>query len=167
VNFWQNRTAVQTLPLELRVNGQARTIQATPDRSLLGVLRDDLELTGAKYGCGEGQCGACTVLLDGQPVFACITPVVGAIGRSVETIEGLAEDGQLHPLQQAFLDRTAMQCGYCTPGMVMNALALLRRNPEPSDEEIAVHMQANVCRCGSYPRIVAAIRQASAELAGR
>jgi aerobic-type carbon monoxide dehydrogenase small subunit (CoxS/CutS family) len=158
---------MQVLPLELRVNGERRTVHATPDRSLLGVLRDDLDLTGAKYGCGEGQCGACTVLLDGQPVFSCITPVVGAIGRSVETIEGLAGDGQLHPLQQAFVDRTAMQCGYCTPGMVMTALALLRRNPEPSDDEIVRHMQGNVCRCGSYPRIVAAIRQAAAAMGDR
>jgi isoquinoline 1-oxidoreductase alpha subunit len=152
---------MQPLPLELRVNGERRTVHATPDRSLLSVLRDDLDLTGAKYGCGEGQCGACTVLVDGQPVFACITPIVGAIGRAVETVEGLAAGGQLHPLQQAFIDTTAMQCGYCTPGMVMSALALLRRNPAPSDDEIARHMQGNICRCGSYPRIVAAIRQAA------
>src|SRR5438093_7122397 len=128
---------------ELEVNGISQRVNASPERSLLSVLRDDLDLTGAKYGCGEGQCGACTVLLDGQPVFSCITPIVGAIGRSVETIEGLATDGQLHPLQQAFVDRTAMQCGYCTPGMVMNALALLRRNPDPSDDEIVRHMQGN------------------------
>jgi aerobic-type carbon monoxide dehydrogenase small subunit (CoxS/CutS family) len=158
---------MQVLPLELLVNGERRTVRATPDRSLLGVLRDDLELTGAKAGCGEGQCGACTVLLDGQPVFACITPIVGAIGRSVETIEGLASDRQLHPLQQAFVDLTAMQCGYCTPGMVMSALALLRRHPWPSDDEIVRHMQGNICRCGSYPRIVAAIRQAAAAMGDR
>jgi aerobic-type carbon monoxide dehydrogenase small subunit (CoxS/CutS family) len=152
---------MQMMPFELRVNGQARTVHATPDRTLLGVLRDDLDLTGAKYGCGEGQCGACTVLLDGQPVFSCITPVIGAIGRSIETVEGLAQGDDLHPLQRAFVEQTAMQCGYCTPGMVMNALALLRRTPDPSEDEIARHMQPNVCRCGCYPRIVAAIQQAA------
>src|SRR5262245_52480756 len=121
---------MQPMPLELRVNGQVRRIQATPDRPLLSVLRDDLDLTGTKYGCGEGQCGACTVLLDGQPVFSRITPVVTAIGRDVETIEGVGSDDELHPLQQAFVDQTALQCGYCTPGMVMNALALLRRSAD-------------------------------------
>ena len=153
--------------ITIEVNGKTRQVDAEPDTPLLYVLRNDLELNGAKFGCGLGQCGACTVLLDGQPVFSCITPIVGAIGRSVETIEGLAGDGQLHPLQQAFVDRTAMQCGYCTPGMVMSALALLRRNPNPSDDEIVRHMQGNVCRCGSYPRIVAAIRQAAAALGDR
>jgi len=153
---------MQPLPLQLTVNGQPRQVHATPDRSLLSVLRDDLDLTGTKYGCGEGQCGACTVLLDGQPVFSCITPVVGAAGRSVQTIEGVAHGETLDPLQQAFVDQTAMQCGYCTPGMVMNALALLRRNPDPSEDEIVQHMQPNVCRCGCYPRIVAAIRRAAA-----
>src|SRR5438067_2676758 len=128
---------MQMMPLALRVNGQARTVHATPDRTLLSVLRDDLDLTGAKYGCGEGQCGACTVLLDGQPVFSCITPVMVAAGRNVQTIEGVAPaEDELHPLQRAFVEETAMQCGYCTPGMVMNALALLQRNPDPSDDEI-------------------------------
>jgi isoquinoline 1-oxidoreductase alpha subunit len=152
---------MQSMPLELRVNGQARPVQASPDRSLLSVLRDDLDLIGTKYGCGEGQCGACTVLLDGQPVFSCITPVVAATGRNVETIEGVGSDEELHPLQQAFVDRTALQCGYCTPGMVMNALALLRRSADPTEDEIVEHMQPNICRCGCYPRIVAAIRQAA------
>jgi nicotinate dehydrogenase subunit A len=162
-----NRPEMQALPLQLTVNGQPRQVRATPDRSLLSVLRDDLDLTGTKYGCGEGQCGACTVLLDGQPVFSCITPVVRAVGRSVQTIEGVADGETLHPLQQAFVDETAMQCGYCTPGMVMNALALLRRNPDPSEDEIVQHMQPNVCRCGCYPRIVAAIRRAATAASAR
>jgi aerobic-type carbon monoxide dehydrogenase small subunit (CoxS/CutS family) len=152
---------MQPLPLDLNVNGALRAVKASPQSTLLNVLRDDLDLTGTKYGCGEGQCGACTVLLDGQPVFACITPVVTAIGRQVETIEGVADGDALHPLQQAFVDETAMQCGYCTPGMVMSALALLRRNPDPSEAEIVQHMNGNVCRCGSYPRIVRAVRQAA------
>jgi isoquinoline 1-oxidoreductase alpha subunit len=152
---------MQPLPIELTVNGQPLSVQATPQSTLLAVLRDELDLTGTKYGCGEGQCGACTVLLDGQPTFACITPVMAAMGRDVETIEGVADGDQLHPLQQAFVDETAMQCGYCTPGMVMSALALLRRNPDPSDAEIVQHMNGNICRCGSYPRIVRAVRCAA------
>jgi aerobic-type carbon monoxide dehydrogenase small subunit (CoxS/CutS family) len=158
---------MQLLPIELNVNGTARSVQATPQSTLLNVLRDELDLTGTKYGCGEGQCGACTVLLDGQPVFACITPVVVAVGRQVETIEGVANGEELHPVQQAFVDQTAMQCGYCTPGMVMSALALLRRNPDPSEAEIVQHMNGNICRCGSYPRIVRAVRQAAASTTGR
>lgn len=152
---------MQPLPIELTVNGQRHSVQATPQSTLLAVLRDELDLTGTKYGCGEGQCGACTVLLDGQPTFACITPVMLAMGRNVETIEGVAAGDQLHPLQQAFVDETAMQCGYCTPGMVMSALALLRRNPDPSEAEIVQHMNGNICRCGSYPRIVRAVRRAA------
>lgn len=152
---------MQSLPLELTVNGTRRSLEANPQSTLLAVLRDTLDLTGTKYGCGEGQCGACSVLLDGQPVFACITPVLAAMGRSVETIEGLVADGQLHPLQRAFVDETAMQCGYCTPGMVMGALALLRRNPDPSEADIVEHMNGHICRCGSYPRIVRAIRRAA------
>jgi nicotinate dehydrogenase subunit A len=151
---------IQMPSIELAVNGSRRTLHATPDRNLLGVLRDDLGLTGSKYGCGEGQCGACMVLLDGQPVPACITPVVAAMGREVTTIEGVAEGDRLHPLQQAFVDLGAMQCGYCTPGMIVTALALLRRNPDPSENEIIEHMRLNICRCGSYPRIVQAIRRA-------
>ena len=145
--------------IELSINGSRRRVDAEPARSLLTVLRDELDLTGSKYGCGEGQCGACTVLLDGQPTFACITPVMVAMGRNVETIEGVADGDQLHPLQQAFVDEAAMQCGYCTPGMVMSALALLRRNPDPSEAEIVQHMNGNICRCGSYPRIVRAVRR--------
>lgn len=155
--------SVQPMPLELQVNGSRRAVQVTADRTLLSVLRDDLELTGTKYGCGEGQCGACTVLVDGQPVLSCISPVMTAIGRSIQTIEGVADGDRLHPLQQAFVDRAAMQCGYCTPGMVMNGLALLRRSSSPSEAEIGQHMQTNICRCGCYPRIVQAIQDAAAK----
>jgi len=156
---------MQPLPLEITVNGARRSVEANPQSTLLSVLRDTLDLTGTKYGCGEGQCGACTVLLDGQPVFACITPVLTAMGHSVETIEGVAPEGDLHPIQRAFVEETAMQCGYCTPGMVMGALALLRRNPDPSEAEIVEHMNTHICRCGSYPRIVRAIRRAAEETA--
>jgi aerobic-type carbon monoxide dehydrogenase small subunit (CoxS/CutS family) len=149
------------MPIELDVNGARRTAHASPEGNLLGLLRDELGLTGSKYGCGEGQCGACMVLLDGQAVPACITPVVAAMGRNVTTIEGVADGEELHPLQQAFVDLSAMQCGYCTPGMIVSALALLRRDPEPSEAEIVEHMRMNICRCGSYPRIVQAVRHAA------
>jgi aerobic-type carbon monoxide dehydrogenase small subunit (CoxS/CutS family) len=128
---------------------------------LLWVLRDALGLTGTKYGCGEGQCGACTVLLDGQPVRSCSTPLRAAAGRQITTIEGLEQDGRLHPLQEAFLKEDAMQCGYCTPGMILSGIALLSRTPHPDDREIVSAMQGNVCRCGTYPRIVAAVRLAA------
>jgi len=146
---------------QLDVNGVRRRVDADAERSLLSVLRDDLDLTGAKYGCGEGQCGACTVLLNGEPVRSCITPVSSAAGKKVTTIEGLERDGKLHPLQEAFLEAGAMQCGYCTPGMIMAGAAFLRKNPNPSSERIVRAMQGNVCRCGTYPRIVAAIQQAA------
>ena len=155
---------MQLPPIELNVNGEPRSARATPDRSLLGVLRDDLGLTGTKYGCGEGQCGACMVLLDGQAVPACITPVVATMGRRVTTIEGVADGENLHPLQEAFVALGAMQCGYCTPGMIVSALALLGRNPDPTEAEIAEHMRVNICRCGSYPRIVQAVQQAAAAM---
>jgi nicotinate dehydrogenase subunit A len=156
------------LEIVLHVNGAARAVRVEPERSLLGVLRDELGLTGAKYGCGEGQCGACIVLVAGEPVPACVTAVSRAAGRPIQTIEGLAEGERgerLHPLQQAFLDEGALQCGYCTPGMIMAALGLLQRNPRPSEEEIVAAMQPNVCRCGVYPRIVRAIRRAAAVMA--
>src|SRR6195256_3854480 len=143
---------------ELRVNGARRQIHADPERSLLSVLRDDLDLTGAKYGCGEGQCGACTVLLDGSAVRSCITPVSAATGKRITTIEALEQDGRMHPLQEAFVETGAMQCGYCTPGMIMSGVSLLSRNAHPTDPEIIHAMQGNVCRCGTYPRIVAALR---------
>ncbi len=150
---------------ELTVNGRPLSVDAADDQPLLYVLRDDLGLTGAKIGCGEGECGACTVMLDDQAIRSCVTPA-GDVGfGSITTIEGLECNGALHPLQQAFLDHDAMQCGYCTPGMIMSALALLRRVPQPSDAQIVEGMQGNLCRCGTYGRIVRAIRQAAEQLA--
>ena len=134
---------------------------AGPDRSLLSVLRDELDLTGAKYGCGEGQCGACTVLLDGSPVRSCITRVSDAAGKRITTIEGLEREGCLHPLQEAFLETGALQCGYCTPGMIMSGVSLLGKNAAPTEAEIIHGMQGHICRCGTYPRIVAAVRLAA------
>ncbi len=147
--------------MQLDVNGSKRRIDADSDRSLLSVLRDDLDLTGTKYGCGEGQCAACTVLIDGQPTKSCLTKVGAAAGKRIVTIEGLAREGELHPVQQAFLDAEAMQCGWCTPGMILGAVGLLQRTPHPSDAEIVSGMNGHICRCGTYPRIVAAIREAS------
>src|SRR5437879_2846043 len=141
--------------ITLLVNGNERRIDAVPDESLLSVLRNRLGLTGTKYGCGEGQCGACTVLLDGRAIRSCLLPAAKAANKEVTTIEGLSSNGSLHPLQQAFLDEEAFQCGYCTPGMIMSAQALLRSDPTPTDEQIIEHMNGNVCRCGTYPRIMA------------
>jgi aerobic-type carbon monoxide dehydrogenase small subunit (CoxS/CutS family) len=146
---------------ELRVNGTRRPIQADGERSLLNVLRYDLDLTGCKYGCGEGQCGACTVLLDGQPTRSCITQLRVAVEKEIQTIESLEKDGRLHPLQQAFLEADAMQCGYCIPGMIMAALALLKSNPDPSTQDIIRSLRGNICRCGTYSRIIAAIQKAA------
>ncbi len=146
--------------IQLLINGSKRALQVDPQRSLLSVLRDELGLTGAKYGCGEGQCGACTVLVNGEARRSCITKVADAAGKPILTIEGLAQNGQLQPLQQAFLDADALQCGYCTPGMIMAGVALLNRNPQPADAEILRAMDRNICRCGTYPRIVAAVRRA-------
>ncbi len=149
---------------ELNVNGARLAVDAAAEQPLLHVLRDDLGLTGCKIGCGEGECGACTVLVDDQPCRSCITPAGAITGRQVRTIEGLEEHGRLHPLQQAFLDAGALQCGYCTPGMIMAALGLLLQCPDPSEEQIIRAMQGNICRCGTYSRIVRAIRQAAVEL---
>ncbi len=145
----------------LEVNGSDHRVDVSGERSLLSVLRDDLDLTGTKYGCGEGQCGACTVLLDAKPVRSCRTQVASAAGKKITTIEGLEKNGQLHPVQQAFLDLEAFQCAYCTPGMILSAVALLNRNPTPSEEDIRQHMNGNVCRCGTYSRIIAAVQQAA------
>ena len=147
--------------IELNVNGAKRRVEADEDRSLLSVLRDELDLTGAKYGCGEGQCGACTVLIDGQATRSCITQIGAIANKQIITIEGLEQGGRLHPVQAAFLDVDAMQCGYCITGMIMSGVGLLKKNQHPTDAEIAHAMEGNVCRCGTYPRIVAAIRQAS------
>jgi aerobic-type carbon monoxide dehydrogenase small subunit (CoxS/CutS family) len=145
----------------LHVNGAARGCDADAARPLLSVLRDDLALTGTKYGCGEGQCGACTVLVDGVPVRSCLTPV-GTIGpQKITTVEGLERDGRLHALQEAFLETGAMQCAYCTSGMILSGVALLAKNPQPTDEEIVRFMDGNICRCGVYPRIIGAIKKAA------
>jgi isoquinoline 1-oxidoreductase subunit alpha len=146
----------------LLINGQSFSVEAEPDTSLLSILREKLDLTGTKYGCGEGQCGACTLLVDGRAHRSCTTPVSEVTGKSIITIEGLAKDDHLHPVQQAFLDEGAMQCAYCTSGMIMSAVSLLNNKRNPSDAEILQSMQGNICRCGTYPRIVAAIRKASA-----
>jgi aerobic-type carbon monoxide dehydrogenase small subunit (CoxS/CutS family) len=148
-----------TIPLT--VNGKKHAVATDPQRPLLDVLREELGLTGTKYGCGEGRCGACTVLLDGKPVHACRTPVAEAGGKAITTIEGLAANGALHPVQEAFLAEGAMQCGYCTPGMIVTAAALLERTPHPSDQEILDAMDGNVCRCNGYVKILRAIRRAA------
>ena len=154
------------MPIEITVNGTARKVEAGPETSLLGALRDHLGLTGAKYGCGEGQCGACTVLVDGHATRSCVTPLGYAAGKRVTTIEGLEKDGRLHPLQEAFLETGAMQCAYCTSGMIMSGVALLEKTPDPTDADIARGMDGNVCRCGTYPRIVAAVRMAARRMKG-
>ena len=151
---------------ELHVNGSRRALAADGERDLLSVLRDDLDLTGSKYGCGEGRCGACTVLVDGQPTRSCTTRVDAVAGKKIRTIESLAEGDKLHPLQEAFLKADAMQCGYCTSGMLISALALLTREPNPNREDIIRFMNGNICRCGTYPRIVTAIEQAAQAMKG-
>jgi aerobic-type carbon monoxide dehydrogenase small subunit (CoxS/CutS family) len=149
---------------QLNVNGYTVAVDADADASLLGVLRDQLDLTGSKYGCGEGQCGACTVLINGSPRRSCITSVGAVRDRQITTIEGLAKGERLHPVQQSFLDQAAMQCAYCTSGMIMSAVALLKTNSNPSETEIRHFMEGNICRCGTHPRIVAAVRSAAAAL---
>jgi aerobic-type carbon monoxide dehydrogenase small subunit (CoxS/CutS family) len=148
--------------IEIVVNGTRHRVEAGPETPLLSVLRDDLGLTGTKYGCGEGQCGACTVLLEGVAVKSCITRLSSAAGKHITTIEGLASGGVLHPVQQAFLRAGAMQCGYCTSGMIVAGAALLANKPDPSEQEIRQSLEGNLCRCGTYPRIVAAVRMAAA-----
>lgn len=147
--------------IRLVVNGTERTVQTVEQRRLLDVLREDLQLTGTKYGCGEGQCGACLVLLDGKPTRTCILPVSAAVGKEITTIEGLAKGNELDPVQEAFLEEGAMQCGYCTSGMILSASALLKENPHPSDEEIVSAMNGHICRCNGYPKVVGAIRRAA------
>lgn len=147
--------------IALEVNGKQYPVQADPDTPLLSVLRDELGLTGSKYGCGEGQCGACTVLIGGSPRRSCQIPVSAAAGKPITTIEGLEQGGRLHPVQQAFVDEGAFQCAYCTSGMIMSGVALLRQNPNPATSEIAQFLQGNICRCGAHPRIVDAIHRAA------
>jgi aerobic-type carbon monoxide dehydrogenase small subunit (CoxS/CutS family) len=148
----------------LRINGRTRQVEGEPDDNLLAALRCELDLTGSKFGCGEGFCGACTVLMDDQAVRACVTRLSAIGGAAITTIEGLAPNGRLHPVQEAFLEAEAFQCGYCTPGMVMAVAGLLRNNAAPTDDDIARALDRNVCRCGTHPRIVHAIRLAAARL---
>jgi aerobic-type carbon monoxide dehydrogenase small subunit (CoxS/CutS family) len=147
--------------IELDVNGRKHSIDADGDTPLLYVLRDHLALNGAKFGCGLGQCGACTVIVDGNPVFSCVTPISVLAGRAIRTIEGLGTAERPSPLQRAFIDEQAAQCGYCIAGMIMRAQALLDANPTPSDAEIRRHMAPNLCRCGTHMRILRAIRRAA------
>jgi aerobic-type carbon monoxide dehydrogenase small subunit (CoxS/CutS family) len=149
------------ITIKLKVNSQERTVTTDPERPLLEVLREDLRLTGTKFGCGEGQCRACTVLLDGQPVTSCRTPISSLQGKSIVTIEGLADGERLHTVQDAFLQEGAMQCGYCVPGMILTAVGLLEKNPNPSMEQIVEGMNGNLCRCCGYSKIIAAIQRAA------
>jgi aerobic-type carbon monoxide dehydrogenase small subunit (CoxS/CutS family) len=148
------------VPIKFKVNGVEKSLKTEEKRKLLEVLREDLNLTGAKYGCGEGQCRACLVLVNGKPSMSCLLSVSSVNGKSIVTVEGLAGEGELHPVQQAFLDEEAMQCGYCTSGMILSAVALLKDNPDPTDEEIVKGMNGNICRCNGYPKILNAVRRA-------
>ena len=162
----------------LRVNGQTHRVDGEPGDSLLAVLRDDLGLTGSKFGCGEGHCGACTVMIDGQATRSCVVRLGAVAGKPITTIEGISAQGvqgargasgpagRLHPVQEAFLEAEAFQCGYCTPGMVMATIGLLQSTPNPTDADIAKLMDRNVCRCGTYPRILAAIKDAGRRMRG-
>jgi aerobic-type carbon monoxide dehydrogenase small subunit (CoxS/CutS family) len=144
----------------LTVNGESRTVTTDPKRALLEVLREEFNLTGTKYGCGEGECRACTVLVNGASTLACLTPVAEVAGKSILTIEGLARDGRLHPIQEAFLSEGASQCGYCTPGMILGVLGLLNEKPRPTEADIQGRMQRHLCRCCNYPKLTKAIRRA-------
>ena len=155
----------QNANIQLRVNGRDVDVSPDGDRSLLEILREDLALTGTKYGCGEGACGACSVLVDGKRIFSCSTPASKLAGKSVTTIEGLARGDDLHPVQQAFLDCNGFQCGYCTPGMIVAAVALLERKPNPSDDEVRDGMNGNICRCCGYDNIRAAVKRAATAVA--
>jgi aerobic-type carbon monoxide dehydrogenase small subunit (CoxS/CutS family) len=152
--------------IRFTLNGKPVTLDTEAGRTLLWVLRTDLELTGTKYGCGVGQCGSCTVVVDGKAVRSCLTPLASIRGRTVTTIEGLVQGDDLHPLQRAFAERGGFQCGYCTPGMIMNAYGMLLANPRPTTDEIVEGMEGNLCRCGAHRRIVEAIATAAAGAAG-
>jgi len=156
-----------SLTVKFKVNGTERSVATDPERRLLEVLREDLQLTGTKYGCGEGQCGACLVFVDKAPARSCLLPAAAVEGKSVTTIEGLARGEALHPVQEAFLEEGAMQCGYCTSGMILAAAALLEKKPDPSDAEIAADLNGQICRCNGYLRIVSAVRRAAASLRTR
>ena len=148
-------------PIQLEINGKRYTVQSYPETPLLSALRDELGLTGTKYGCGEGQCGACTVLLGGAPRRSCQIPVSAAAAKPITTIEGLEKDGRLHPVQQAFLDAEAFQCAYCTSGMILSSVGLLSTNPSPTSADIVQSLQGNICRCGTHPRIIEAVHRAA------
>lgn len=150
--------------IEIHVNGHRRSVDVDPSQTLLEVLRDELGLTGTKYGCGEGRCGACTVLMGSHAVASCTIPAQSAAGAPITTVEGLEHDGHLHPVQEAFIAEEAFQCAYCTSGMIMASVALLRATPQPTSDDIARALETNVCRCGTYPRIVAAVRRAAASV---
>lgn len=147
--------------MELLINNKKFTVEAADDENLLNVLRERLDLTGSKYGCGEGACGACTVLMDGKAERSCITPAKNAVGKKITTIEGLEQNGELHPVQKAFLKADVFQCAYCASGIIMSAVSLLQKNGKPTEQEIVKSMQGNICRCGTYPRIIEAIQGAS------
>jgi aerobic-type carbon monoxide dehydrogenase small subunit (CoxS/CutS family) len=147
--------------MEFVINARKYTVDVKADESLLTVLRNHLDLTGSKYGCGEGACGACTVLVNETAVRSCITPAASVAGKNITTIEGLEKNGALHPVQAAFLEVDVFQCAYCAPGMIMSAVSLLEKNPHPTEQEIVTSMQGNICRCGTYPRIIKAIQQAA------
>ena len=151
-------------PVRFSLNGKATTVEADETRMLLWVLRTELGLTGTKFGCGEGLCGSCTVLIDGSPERSCQVPMLSVAGKEVVTIEGLARNGELHPVQAAFVEHDALQCGFCTPGMVLSAYGLLLETPEPTRQQILEHMEDNLCRCGAHVRIVEAIETAAAEM---
>jgi aerobic-type carbon monoxide dehydrogenase small subunit (CoxS/CutS family) len=153
--------------IELEVNGKRYSVDYSPDTPLLYVLRDELGLTGTKYGCGEGMCGSCTVLLGGVARRSCQIPVSAAAGKPITTIEGLEKNGELHPVQEAFVEEGAFQCAYCTSGMIMSSVSLLQSNRNPSEEQIVQSMQGNICRCGTYPRIIEAIRKAAVKMQER
>jgi len=148
----------------ITINGRKREFDVEPSKLLLNLLRDDLGLTGAKYGCGIGECGACTVHVDGEPVLGCMTLAVDCDGKTVETIEGLSDGMELHPIQQAYLDEGAVQCGFCTPGFIMTTKALLDENPEPSEAEIRNYLKGNLCRCTGYVNIVKAVQKAAEDM---
>jgi nicotinate dehydrogenase subunit A len=154
------------MTVTLNVNGQDHSVDADPDTPLLYVLRNDLQLNAAKFGCGLGQCGACTVIVDGKPIFSCLTPIALLEGRKVRTVESLGNIDKPGPLQQAFIDEQSAQCGYCIPGMMMRAQALLERNPKPSDADIRTALEPNLCRCGTHMRIIRAVKRAADTMAG-
>ena len=154
-------------PIELEINGKRYSVQCDPETPLLSILRDELALTGTKYGCGEGQCGACTVLIDGAPRRSCQISVSAAAAKSITTIEGLEKAGHLHPVQQAFLDAGAFQCAYCASGMILSSVGLLSTNRNPTSAEIIQSLQGNICRCGTYPRIIEAVHLAAKSMQER